>query len=115
MAELYHAWLKKGEQAENHKYIRREWRNGRWYYYYSDGTKTVDYPKGQNYKTKSTKESSNKSSKDDIERQSARTRKYQEIAESVDNTIDQLVTRGEDAVDRLRMFLNTPAADLFDK
>lgn len=32
---LYH-WLKKGEQKEDHKYIRREWKNGRWVYYYAD-------------------------------------------------------------------------------
>ena len=31
--ELRH-WLKKGEQAEDHKYIRREWQNGRWRYWY---------------------------------------------------------------------------------
>ena len=36
--ELYHAWLKKGQQAEKHKYIRREWKNGRWYYYYDSDT-----------------------------------------------------------------------------
>ena len=36
--ELYHAWFKKGEQKENHKYIRREWKNGRWYYYYDSDT-----------------------------------------------------------------------------
>lgn len=37
-SELYHAWLKKGEQSENHKYIRREWKNGRWVYYYDSDT-----------------------------------------------------------------------------
>lgn len=34
--ELYHAWLKKGETSDDHKYIRREWKNGRWVYYYED-------------------------------------------------------------------------------
>ena len=36
--ELYHAWLKKGSQKDNHKYIRREWKNGRWVYYYDSDT-----------------------------------------------------------------------------
>lgn len=36
--ELYHAWLKKGAQKEDHKYIRREWKNGRWVYYYDSDT-----------------------------------------------------------------------------
>lgn len=32
--ELSHAWLKKGEQKKDHKYIKREWKNGKWRYYY---------------------------------------------------------------------------------
>lgn len=32
---LYHA-MKKGSERPNHKYTRREWRNGRWYYFYED-------------------------------------------------------------------------------
>ena len=31
--ELRH-WLKKGEQAEDHKYVKREMRNGKWRYWY---------------------------------------------------------------------------------
>lgn len=38
--ELYHAWLSKGKQAEKHKYIKREWKNGKWQYYYNDDTST---------------------------------------------------------------------------
>ena len=40
--ELVH-WLKRGEQAEDHKYVKREWRNGRWQYWYANdnlGNKT---------------------------------------------------------------------------
>lgn len=33
--ELYH-WLKKGEAAKDHKYVRREWKNGEWRYYYDN-------------------------------------------------------------------------------
>lgn len=32
--ELHHAWFKKGEEAEDHKYVKREWINGKWKYYY---------------------------------------------------------------------------------
>lgn len=34
--ELYlaHGWLKKGEERAGHKYIKREWKNGKWVYYY---------------------------------------------------------------------------------
>lgn len=46
--QLYH-WLKKGEAADEHKYIRREWRNGRWVYYYEEPEN--DKPIGQNYQT----------------------------------------------------------------
>ena len=31
---LQHWGLKKGEAKEDHKYIKREWKNGRWQYYY---------------------------------------------------------------------------------
>ena len=34
---LYHG-IEKGSALPNHKYTRREWRNGRWYYYYEDAT-----------------------------------------------------------------------------
>jgi hypothetical protein len=36
--ELQHAWLKKGQAKEDHKYIKREWKNGRWVYYYDSDT-----------------------------------------------------------------------------
>lgn len=32
--ELYHWGIKKGEAAEKHKYVKREWKNNRWVYYY---------------------------------------------------------------------------------
>ena len=34
-SELSHAWLKKGEQSDDHKYTSREWKNGRWQYTYA--------------------------------------------------------------------------------
>lgn len=33
--ELYHWGIKKGEAAEKHKYVKREWKNNRWVYYYN--------------------------------------------------------------------------------
>lgn len=33
--ELYLAHAKKGEERQNHKYISREWKNGKWIYYYN--------------------------------------------------------------------------------
>lgn len=35
---LQHWGLKKGEEKEGHKYTKREWKNGRWVYYYDNGT-----------------------------------------------------------------------------
>lgn len=37
--ELYHAWLGKGAKADEHKYIKREWKNGRWQYTYPSAVK----------------------------------------------------------------------------
>ena len=36
---LQHWGLKKGEEKEDHKYIKREWKNGRWQYYYETPSK----------------------------------------------------------------------------
>lgn len=38
--ELCH-WAK-GSTTKDHKYIKREWKNGRWRYYYSKAKKTID-------------------------------------------------------------------------
>ena len=46
--ELYHASTKNGEERANHKYISREWKNGRWVYTYSYDSGS-ERPKGQNY------------------------------------------------------------------
>lgn len=40
ISELFHAdddlthWMKRGETADDHKYTKREWKNGRWQYWY---------------------------------------------------------------------------------
>lgn len=54
--ELYHA-AKLGSAKKAHKYIDREWKNGRWVYTYHENTKpnntnsstSTGYPIGQNY------------------------------------------------------------------
>ncbi len=54
--ELTHWGIKKGETREDHKYIKREWKNGRWQYTYPNGTnktnsnnvKPANYPKKDN-------------------------------------------------------------------
>lgn len=35
MGDIYLSHSAKGYQKPNHKYFKREWRNGRWYYYYN--------------------------------------------------------------------------------
>lgn len=49
--ELYHAWLKKGAAKDDHKYIKREWKNGRWVYYYDSDTSAKNYSKYNTTKT----------------------------------------------------------------
>lgn len=53
--ELYHAM--RAKERPNHKYISREWKNGRWAYEYAQESKKVsssnrsEYPIGQNYRS----------------------------------------------------------------
>lgn len=53
--ELRHAM--RAKERPNHKYISREWKNGRWVYEYNQNSKTTSasgksgYPIGQNYRT----------------------------------------------------------------
>ena len=58
--ELYHAWVKKGQAKDDHKYIKREWKNGRWQYTYPSAsaakTKTTNVAK-----PKTIRENTNKS------------------------------------------------------
>lgn len=55
--ELYHWGIQKGQERPNHKYIKRDWKNGRWVYTYSQPNlssnmsikNTSGKPIGQNY------------------------------------------------------------------
>ena len=46
--ELYH-WAR-GEQSKNHKYVKREKKNGKWVYYYSDAHTSGSGAHAENYK-----------------------------------------------------------------
>ena len=68
--ELYHWGIQKGQERPNHKYIEREWKNGRWVYTYSQpvalsgasAKSTSEKTVGQNYSVsnKSTDKSASK-------------------------------------------------------
>ena len=99
--QLYHAWLKKGEEAEDHKYIRREWKNGRWVYYYEN-----DDPEnqiGSNYKTfaqaereKAQREAAKAKEKARIAAEKAeKEAKIQAVADVVENVVVFVATGAE--------------------
>lgn len=58
---LQHWGIKKGDERPDHKYSRREWKNGRWVYYYDlptaatllDAEDASEKPIGQNYTVRS--------------------------------------------------------------
>jgi len=112
--ELYHKWLRKGEAAEDHKYTRREWRNGRWYYYYDDGSVTEDYPKGQNYKTKSNNNNSTQQTTKTTVNKKDRSIPSESSSRSPIDHAEQLIKNGVKAIDKLEYFMGSRIADLSD-
>ena len=53
--ELYHWGIKKGEAADKHKYVKREWKNNRWVYFYdTPGNKSKPATQTTKTTTKST-------------------------------------------------------------
>lgn len=97
--ELQHAWLKKGEQAEDHKYIRREWRNNRWVYYYDTDLKNQ---LGYNYRSTSEIEAERKAKEEQRrvqqEKQKVKDDKIKAAA-SVAVNIIEFVATGREWVD----------------
>lgn len=72
--------IPKGGARPDHKYIKREWRNGRWYYYYEDtktGRTTVNIEKTN------------------VERAAS------EVVRDVRLSIDALIHKGSTAITRL--------------
>lgn len=112
-SELYHKWLRKGETAENHKYIRRWWANGHWNYQYSDGTVTERYPKGQNYKTVSQVKAEKAAVQKAKSEQKAKAATKQKKIEDIDKRIDTTIRKGREVIDRLDMFMHSRVVDLF--
>lgn len=110
--ELYHKWLRKGEQSDDHKYTRREWRNGRWVYYYEDGTSTTDYPKGQNYKTADQVKQERAAKEAQKVEKAAREIARKEKSDKVDGFIDRLIEKGKSHMSKLDMILSSRVADL---
>lgn len=95
--ELYH-WLKKGESKEDHKYVRREWKNGRWVYYYNenptDTRKVQDnlYSMAENvakstYKKSISKLTYNKVTKSNFEQELSKHRKRIDLGKTYVTTI----------------------------
>lgn len=83
--ELYHWGIQKGQERPNHKYIKRDWKNGHWVYTYSqpnssDNTSaknTSEKPIGQNYSV--SKKSTNKSAS-----------KHKNVKEYVDGLLNKI-------------------------
>lgn len=103
--ELYHAWLKKGEAAENHKYNRRYWKNGRWNYV---------YPKGQNYKTVSQVNEERLAAERAESNQKTEQDKFWDTVAKADEQLTDLIRSGRDFVRKIDFALSRPVRDLFD-
>lgn len=113
--ELYHTWFKKGEAAKDHKYIRREWRNGRWRYWYDDGTFTDGRPKGQNYTVKNSSTNSSASSQKTTNKSQSTTRDtIENAAKSADKVLNSLIGKGQDALNKMDFVFSKRVIDLFD-
>lgn len=82
--ELSHSWLTKGIQKEDHKYVKREWKNGRWVYYYEDD---LTNQKGSNYRTKEQREAekaaAERQKREAAQKQKHKTKATEEFIEDV--------------------------------
>lgn len=111
--ELYHKWNGKGTQRANHKYTRREWKNGHWVYYYDDGTSEVMKP-GQNYLTiEQAKKERDEERKSISERQNKAKIEQEKIVE-VSKKIDSWVRKGKEAVEKLEWIWDLTLEDIFE-
>ena len=115
--ELYHrrTWTR---PSSSHKYTHKEWKNGRWVYYYDDGTASTKLPIGQNYKSKDTVKKEQEYKKQELLAYKAKETKEKERIAKVSKTIYDVAKKGEKFVDKLiakgekvKAFLNTPVYD----
>lgn len=110
--ELYHRRIGRGFQKADHKYTRREWKNGKWIYYYDDGTSKVMKP-GQNYLTvEQAKAEKDAETKAIVERQAKEKAKQDRITE-IDKKIDSWFKKGKEAAEKLDTFWDSTPSELF--
>lgn len=91
--------------STGHKYTRREWKHGHWFYYYDDDSATLDYQKGENYKSK---ESVNKITS----RSAPKANKAKRNFTSPEQSPTSFAERGKRAVSSLSETMNTKISDL---
>lgn len=100
LGELYHEepssdelqhWLKKGEQKDDHKYIKREWKNGRWQYWYKTNSLAG--------KAKNTINKKATDTKNDVKTaiSNAKTNVTEKAKEKVDKTTDKALAKVNEA------------------
>lgn len=108
--ELYHA-VKKGSIKADHKYVRREWKHGRWVYYYEDDT-ADEKPIGQNYKTVEQREQERIAAENEKIEAEAKIKAKEKRIEKVATTIEEIIDKGKKAVDKVTHILNSRIVDL---
>ena len=115
MNELYHNWINKGGQRADHKYTRREWKNGHWVYYYNDGVSTVDHEKGQNYKTVDQVKAQKDAEKAAVTKRQAEIKARQDKIEKTNSAFNDVVKRGESAIKPLQDLMDMSLIDIFHR
>lgn len=114
--ELTH-WLGKGEAASDHKYTKREWKNGRWQYWYDNSTSTNTAIKkplsniGSTVKTKQQNLKSNLNAKKETIKNDIKTNATNSFNKATDNAIAKaneaskhvngLVDKGKEIINKL--------------
>lgn len=107
--QLYH-WLKKGDAADEHKYIRREWRHGRWYYYYDEPEN--DKPTGQNYQTQREAEAKKAAREKVKDLNKAVAEAESERASKTEESIKKLIDKGKEKLEKLDRVMSSRVKDL---
>lgn len=109
--DLCHKWYKKGDEADEHKYTRREWKNGRWVYYYEDGSKSSTSKSTRNYITQA--EAEQKRKEEEQKRKDALAKKVEKEkrAAEIDAGFDRLVSKGKEMFEKFKSILATRIVD----
>lgn len=112
--KLQHSAMQKGQQKDNHKYIYREWKNGRWVYYYEDDVRTDKTAIGSNYKTPNDVERERKAKESAKANKLAKEKEKKDKETRVFNTIENAVNRGKKAFEKIDILMTTNIVDLPD-